>query len=207
MFERFTNRARQVVVRAQEEARLLRHNYIGTEHLLLGLLANGEGTAARALNDLGVTLDGARQKVVDIVGVGQQPAQVSGHIPFKSSAKKVLELSLREALQLGHNYIGTEHILLGLIREGDDVAVQVLASLGKDLTAVRAHVISFAPPPGGLPGATAIPAAGARVAERLSSGRRSGIVAALEDISAAGEHRGASRYREARWRHRDDRRC
>ena len=115
MFERFTDRARRVVVLAQEEARLLNHNYIGTEHILLGLIHEGEGVAARALESLGINLDGVRHEVVEIIGQGEQAP--SGHIPFTPRAKKVLELSLREALQLGHNYIGTEHILLGLIRE------------------------------------------------------------------------------------------
>ncbi len=143
MFERFTNRARRVVVLAQEEARILRHNYIGTEHLLLGILAEGEGTAFRALDELGLTLESARQQVEGIIGTGQNA--LSGHIPFTPRAKKVLELSLREALQLGHNYIGTEHILLGIIREGDGVAAQVLTRLGDDLSVVRMHVIRLAP--------------------------------------------------------------
>ena len=116
MFERFTDRARRVVVLAQEEARLLNHNYIGTEHILLGLIHEGEGVAARGLESLGINLEAVRSQVVEIIGQGSQAP--SGHIPFTPRAKKVLELSLREALQLGHNYIGTEHILLGLIREG-----------------------------------------------------------------------------------------
>ena len=124
MFERFTDRARRVVVLAQEEARMLNHNYIGTEHILLGLIHEGEGVAAKALESLGISLDAVRQQVEEIIGQGQQAP--SGHIPFTPRAKKVLELSLREALQLGHNYIGTEHILLGLIREGEGVAAQVL---------------------------------------------------------------------------------
>ena len=111
MFERFTDRARRVVVLAQEEARMLNHNYIGTEHILLGLIHEGEGVAAKALESLGISLEGVRQQVEEIIGQGQQAP--SGHIPFTPRAKKVLELSLREALQLGHNYIGTEHILLG----------------------------------------------------------------------------------------------
>src|SRR3989440_511155 len=126
MFERFTDRARRVVVLAQEEARMLNHNYIGTEHILLGLIHEGEGVAAKALESLGISLDAVRQQVEEIIGQGQQAP--SGHIPFTPRAKKVLELSLREALQLGHNYIGTEHILLGLIREGEGVAAQVLVS-------------------------------------------------------------------------------
>src|SRR5256885_1194699 len=134
MFERFTDRARRVVVLAQEEARMLNHNYIGTEHILLGLIHEGEGVAAKALESLGISLEGVRQQVEEIIGQGQQAP--SGHIPFTPRAKKVLELSLREALQLGHNYIGTEHILLGLIREGEGVAAQVLVKLGAGKTAV-----------------------------------------------------------------------
>jgi len=141
MFERFTDRARRVVVLAQDEARRLDHNYIGTEHLLLGLIHEGEGVAARALESLGISLAAVRQQVEEIIGRGQQ-AQ-SGHIPFTPRAKKVLELSLRESLQLGHNYIGTEHILLGLLREGDGVAAQVLVRLGADLNRVRQEVIEL----------------------------------------------------------------
>jgi ATP-dependent Clp protease ATP-binding subunit ClpC len=139
MFERFTDRARRVVVLAQEEARMLNHNYIGTEHILLGLIHEGEGVAAKALESLGISLEAVRQQVEEIIGQGQQAP--SGHIPFTPRAKKVLELSLREALQLGHNYIGTEHILLGLLREGDGVAAQVLVALGADLNRVRQQVI------------------------------------------------------------------
>src|SRR6266513_2773925 len=141
MFERFTDRARRVVVLAQEEARMLNHNYIGTEHILLGLIHEGEGVAAKALESLGISLDAVRQQVEEIIGQGQQAP--SGHIPFTPRAKKVLELSLREALQLGHNYIGTEHILLGLIREGEGVAAQVLQKLGADLNRVRQQVIQL----------------------------------------------------------------
>jgi ATP-dependent Clp protease ATP-binding subunit ClpC len=141
MFERFTDRARRVVVLAQEEARMLNHNYIGTEHILLGLIHEGEGVAAKALESLGISLEAVRQQVEEIIGQGQQAP--SGHIPFTPRAKKVLELSLREALQLGHNYIGTEHILLGLIREGDGVAAQVLVKLGADLNRVRQQVIQL----------------------------------------------------------------
>ena len=142
MFERFTDRARRVVVLAQAEARDLDHNYVGTEHILLGLLREGEGVAARALSSLGISLDAVRHRVEEIIGRGQQPA-ASGHIPFTPRAKKVMELSLREALQLGHDYIGTEHILLGLIREGDGVAAQVLIRLGADLNRVRHQVIAL----------------------------------------------------------------
>ena len=141
MFERFTDRARRVVVLAQEEARLLNHNYIGTEHILLGLIHEGEGVAAKALESLGISLESVREQVQEIIGQGQQSP--SGHIPFTPRAKKVLELSLREALQLGHNYIGTEHILLGLIREGEGVAAQVLIKLGADLNRVRQQVLQL----------------------------------------------------------------
>ncbi|MDQ2756689.1 MAG: ATP-dependent Clp protease ATP-binding subunit [Actinomycetota bacterium] len=141
MFERFTDRARRVVVLAQEEARLLNHNYIGTEHILLGLIHEGEGLAAKALENLDISLQAVREQVQDIIGQGQQAA--TGHIPFTPRAKKVLEYSLREGLQLGHTYIGTEHILLGLIREGEGVAAQVLVKLGADLNKVRQQVIQL----------------------------------------------------------------
>ncbi|CAB4579444.1 unannotated protein [freshwater metagenome] len=141
MFERFTDRARRVVVLAQEEARMLNHNYIGTEHILLGLIHEGEGVAAKALESMTISLEAVRSQVEEIIGQGQQAP--SGHIPFTPRAKKVLELSLREALQLGHNYIGTEHILLGLIREGEGVAAQVLIKLGADLARVRQQVIQL----------------------------------------------------------------
>ena len=142
MFERFTERSRRVVMLAQQEARMLNHNYIGTEHILLGLIHEGEGVAAKALESLGISLDAVRQQVEEIIGQGQQAP--SGHIPFTPRAKMVLELSLREALQLGQEYIGTEHILLGLIREGDGVAAQVLVKLGADLNRVRQQVIQLA---------------------------------------------------------------
>ena len=141
MFERFTDRARRVVVLAQEEARLLNHAYIGTEHILLGLIHEGEGVAAKALESLSISLEAVRSQVEEIIGQGG--SSPSGHIPFTPRAKKVLELSLREALQLGHNYIGTEHILLGLIREGEGVAAQVLVKLGADLSRVRQQVIQL----------------------------------------------------------------
>ena len=141
MFERFTDRARRVVVLAQEEARILNHNYIGTEHILLGMIHEGEGVAASALESLGISLTAVRSQVEEIIGRGQ--AAPTGHIPFTPRAKKVLEFSLREALQLGHNYIGTEHILLGLIREGEGVAAQVLQKLGADLNRVRQQVIQL----------------------------------------------------------------
>jgi ATP-dependent Clp protease ATP-binding subunit ClpA len=141
MFERFTDRARRVVVLAQQEARMLDHNYIGTEHILLGLIHEGQGVAARALESLGISLQAVRQQVEEIIGRGQQPP--SGHIPFTPRAKKVLELSLRESKQLGQDYIGTEHILLGLIHEGHGVAAQVLVKLGADLNRVRQQVIQL----------------------------------------------------------------
>jgi len=141
MFERFSQRARRVVVLAQEEARILNHNYIGTEHILLGLIREGEGLAARALESLGISLEAVRQQVEQIIGRGQQAP--SGHVPFTPRAKKVLELSLREAKALGHNYIGPEHILLGLIREGSGVAAQVLVKLGADLNRVRHQVVQL----------------------------------------------------------------
>jgi ATP-dependent Clp protease ATP-binding subunit ClpC len=141
LFERFTDRARRVVVLAQEEARLLNHSYIGTEHILLGLIHEGEGVAAKALESLAISLEAVRAQVEEIIGQGG--SSPSGHIPFTPRAKKVLELSLREALQLGHNYIGTEHILLGLLREGEGVATQVLVKLGADLGRVRQQVIQL----------------------------------------------------------------
>ena len=141
MFERFTDRARRVVVLAQEEARLLDHGYIGTEHLLLGLIHEGDGVAVKALESLGISLEAVRQQVEAIIGRGQQAP--SGHIPFTPRAKTVLELSLREAGQLGHDYIGTEHILLGLVREGDGVAAQVLVRLGADPNRVRQQVLQL----------------------------------------------------------------
>jgi ATP-dependent Clp protease ATP-binding subunit ClpA len=141
MFERFTDRARRMVVLAQEEARLLNHNYIGTEHLLLGMAHEGQGVAAAALESLGISLEAVRAQVEEIIGQGQRAP--TGHIPFTPRAKKVLELSLRESKQLGHNYIGTEHILLGLIREGEGVAAQVLIRLGADLSRARGQVIEL----------------------------------------------------------------
>jgi hypothetical protein len=139
MFERFTDRARGVIVLAQEEARARNHNYLGTEHILLAIIREGEGVAAKVLESLGISLDAVRQQVEGIIGQGQQAPPA--HIPFTPRAKKVLELSLREAVQLGHRYIGTEHLLLGLIREGDGVAAQVLVKLGAALDRVRQQVI------------------------------------------------------------------
>ena len=141
MFERFTDRARHVVVLAQQEARMLNHNYIGTEHLLLGLIHEGEGIAAQVLESLGISLQAVRRQVEEIIGEGQQAPP--GDIPFTPRTKKVLELSLREARALDHHYVGTEHILLGLIREGEGVAAQVLADLGADLSRVRQQVIEL----------------------------------------------------------------
>jgi hypothetical protein len=179
MFERFTDRARRVVVLAQEEAKMLDHDYVGTEHILLGLIHEGEGVAAKALESLGISLDAVRQQVEEIIGRGQQAP--SGHLPFTPRAKKVLELSLRESLQLGHDYIGTEHILLGLIREGDGVAAQVLVKLGADPNLVR-QVIELnsgqQPRPGPLPPREGVPLS--EVPTRLD---------AVEDRLAAVEQR------------------
>jgi ATP-dependent Clp protease ATP-binding subunit ClpC len=141
MFERFTDRARLVVILAQKEARLLNHNYIGTEHILLGLIREGEGVAAKSLESLGISLEGVRSQVEEIAGRGEEAP--SSHIPFTPRTKKVLELGLREAQQLGHNDIGTEHILLGLVREGNGIAAQVLVDLGAELTRVREQVIQL----------------------------------------------------------------
>jgi ATP-dependent Clp protease ATP-binding subunit ClpC len=141
MFERFDQRARRVVARAREEAKILNHNYIGTEHILLGLTHEGEGVAARALESLGTSLAAVRQQVEEIIGQGQQAP--SGHMPFTKGAKLALELSLRESLQFNHGSIGGEHILLGLIREGDGVAAQVLVKLGADLNQMRQQVVQL----------------------------------------------------------------
>ncbi|MDG4832544.1 ATP-dependent Clp protease ATP-binding subunit [Solwaraspora sp. WMMD1047] len=191
MFERFTDRARRVVVLAQEEARMLNHNYIGTEHILLGLIHEGEGVAAKALESLGISLEGVRQQVEEIIGQGQQAP--SGHIPFTPRAKKVLELSLREALQLGHNYIGTEHILLGLIREGEGVAAQVLVKLGADLNRVRQQVNQLlAGDQGGQPATPGRPAApspsavldqfGINLTQRARDGRLDPVIGREREI-------------------------
>jgi ATP-dependent Clp protease ATP-binding subunit ClpC len=141
MFERFTDRARCVVVLGQEESRTLRHNYIGTEHLLAGLIHEGEGVAYKALESLGVTVEALRNQIMSIIGEGV--SSPSGHIPFTPRCKKVLELSLREALSLGHSYIGTEHMLLGLIDEGEGIACQILIKLGVELNDVRSRVIAM----------------------------------------------------------------
>jgi ATP-dependent Clp protease ATP-binding subunit ClpC len=176
VFERFTDRARRVVVLAQEEARLLNHNYIGTEHILLGLIHEGEGVAAKALESLGISLEAVRNQVEEIIGQGG--SSPSGHIPFTPRAKKVLELSLREALQLGHNYIGTEHILLGLIREGEGVAAQVLVKLGADLSRVRQQVIQllsgYSGPAGSGSGGSGKETAGASSGQATDQASQSG---------------------------------
>ena len=150
MFERFTDRARRAIVLAQDEARMLNHNYIGTEHILLGLIHEGEGVAAKALESTGISLKAVREQIEDMLGPGQHA--LTGHIPFTSRAKKVLELSMRESLQLDHPYIGTEHILLGLIREGEGVAANVLIKLGTPLQQARERVFQLlhASPGGGL---------------------------------------------------------
>ena len=148
MFERFTERAKQVVVLAQEEARALKHNYIGTEHILLGLLREEEGLAARVLESLDVTVEEVRAQVARIIGPGDEPI-VSGQIPFTPRAKKVLELSLREALSLKHNYIGTEHILLGLVRENEGVAARILVDFDADAETIRNEIMRVLSGPGG----------------------------------------------------------
>ena len=150
MFERFTDRARRVVVLAQEEARMLSHNYIGTEHILLGLIHEGEGVAAKALESLDISLEAVRAQVEEIIGQGG--SSPSGHIPFTPRAKKVLELSLREALRLGHRYIGTEHLLLGLVREGEGMAATILVRHGAGLDEVRRLVIDALRGPGDASG-------------------------------------------------------
>jgi hypothetical protein len=200
MFERFTDRARRVVVLAQDEARSLRHTYIGTEHLLLGLLREGEGLACAALEALGIRIDAVRREVEQIIGLGASEQEESGHIPFTPRAKKVLELSLREALQIGHDYIGTEHILLGLLREGHGVAVQIMRRLGSEPHVVRQQVIREMHGEGGAPTSAA---AGSATVRSLSvpvpgmSGRRERTVltgfrsqlAAIEARLAAVEKR------------------
>jgi ATP-dependent Clp protease ATP-binding subunit ClpC len=185
MFERFTDRARRVVVFAQDEARGLNHNWIGTEHLLLAVIREGQGVGAKALESMQISLDAARQQVESIIGRGQEPVG-DGHIAFTPRAKKVLELSLREALQLGHNYIGTEHILLGLIREGDGVAALVLVNLGSDLNRARQQVIQLLH---GYQGRrTSIATIGEELADRLASmaARLAVIERRLGDATAEG---------------------
>ena len=172
LFERFTDRARRVVVLAQEEARLLNHSYIGTEHILLGLIHEGEGVAAKSLESLSISLEAVRAQVEEIIGQGG--SSPSGHIPFTPRAKKVLELSLREALQLGHNYIGTEHILLGLLREGEGVATQVLVKLGADLGKVRQQVIQLLSGYQGPAAKGDAPSAGAGAGNKEEAGEKGG---------------------------------
>jgi ATP-dependent Clp protease ATP-binding subunit ClpC len=184
MFERFTDRARRVVVLAQVEARALDHNYIGTEHILLGMLSEGEGVAARALQELGISLDVIRQRVEETIGRGSHPQ--AGHIPFTPRAKKVLELSLRESLQLGHEYIGTEHVLLGLVREGEGIAAQVLTGLGATMDRVRHQVIEILRE--GLPASEQVPGGEQvhRSSVRLvgSSAQLDEVLERLDDIAA-----------------------
>jgi ATP-dependent Clp protease ATP-binding subunit ClpC len=180
MFERFTDQARRVVVLAQEEARLLGHGYIGTEHVLLGLLAEGDGLAAQALAALEVSLDAAREQVAEIIGKGS--GQPGGHIPFTPRTKKVLELSLREAQRLGDSYIGTEHILLGMAREGEGVGVQVMDRLGASKDRVLAQVLmTKRAAPGEEPGPAAGPMRSAQVVSR--AGLRE-VMSRLDEISA-----------------------
>ena len=158
MFERFTERARQVVVLAQDEARALKHNYIGTEHILLGLLREEEGLAARVLEQLDITVEEVRAQVARIVGQGDEVT--TGQIPFTPRAKKVLELALREALSLGHNYIGTEHILLGLVRENEGVAARILLDFDADAEKIRNEIIRMLSGPGRRQSGSGTPAAG-----------------------------------------------
>jgi ATP-dependent Clp protease ATP-binding subunit ClpC len=170
MVERFTDRARKVVVLAQEVVRMLNHDYVGTEHILLGLIREGQGVAAKALESLGIRREAVRQQVEEIIGQGQQAP--AGHLPFPPRATKVLELSSREALQLGHHYIGTEHILLGLVREGEDAATRVLVERGADLNRVRQHVLALLHRSGGeeMETARAAPRPGPARADRANAG-------------------------------------
>ena len=170
MFERFTERARQVVVLAQDEARALKHNYIGTEHILLGLLREEEGLAARVLESLDITVEEVRVKVAEIVGEGEEVT--TGQIPFAPRAKKVLELSLREALSLGHNYVGTEHILLGLVRENEGVAARILLDFDADAELVRNTLIRMLSGPGRRPESVAWEPPTMRAAPRAGSAMR-----------------------------------
>ncbi len=182
MFERFTDQARRVVVLAQEEARRLDHNYIGTEHILLGLIREGDGIAAKTLESLEISLDAVRQKVEDIIGHGKKTP--SGHIPFTPRSKKVLELSLRESLELRHDYIGTEHVLLGLIREGEGVAARVLRDLGAQLTAVRERVLELMreSPPESSPPSSPIHRAGTLVQLGEILQRLDALANRMEDV-------------------------
>jgi len=184
MFERFTDRARRVIVLAQNEARSLDHDCVGTEHILLALVEEGTGVGARALEAMQISTATVREKVEEITGRGQVPPR-KGHIPFTPAAKKVLEFSLREALQLGHTYIGTEHILLGLVREGEGVAGQVLVGLGADLNRTRQLVIEILT---GRHQSEAVPVAGADLRDRLASvaARLALIERRLRDVAAGG---------------------
>jgi Clp amino terminal domain, pathogenicity island component len=183
MFERFTDRARRVVVLAQEEARLLNHNYIGTEHILLGLIHEGEGVAAQALESLGISLEAVRAEVGEIIGRGDE--RPAAHIPFTPRAKKVLELSLREALELGHNYIGTEHILLGLVREGQGVAAQVLVKQGAGLEQVRQAVVQLLSGSAGGPVAAGMsPLGQVRLSQRAAAAMVAGGPGVYQDEPA-----------------------
>jgi Clp amino terminal domain, pathogenicity island component/UvrB/uvrC motif len=188
MFERFTDRARRVVVLAQEEARMLDHNHIGTEHILLGLIHEGQGIAASALQSLGISLEAVRQQVEQIIGRGEQAP--SGHILFTPRAKTVLELSMRESHMLGHDYIGTEHILLGLIREGDGLAPQVLVRLGADLNRVRQQVIQLLHGQQGKEPASSKDAPGAPRVGRGPPGAASGRTAVESRLSAIEQRAG-----------------
>ena len=192
MFERFTERARQVVVLAQEEARTLKHNYIGTEHILLGLLREEEGLAARVLESLDITVERVRAQVVRIVGSGEEVT--SGQIPFTPRAKKVLELALREALSLGHNYIGTEHILLGLVRENEGVAARILLDFDADSEKIRNEVIRMLSGPGGRRSGGQGQGAGAR--GRRSAGRGQEVLEAARPVRPQPHE--ARRRRQAR---------
>jgi ATP-dependent Clp protease ATP-binding subunit ClpC len=185
MFKRFTDRARRVVVFAQDEARGLNHNWIGTEHLLLAVLREGQGVGAKALESMQISLEATRQQVESIIGRGQNPVG-DAHIPFTPRAKKVLELSLHESLQLGHDYVGTEHIVLGLIREGDGVAAQVLVKLGADLNRVRQQVIQLLTGHQSRPTATAT--IGDELGDRLAAmaARLAAIERKLGDAAASG---------------------
>jgi ATP-dependent Clp protease ATP-binding subunit ClpA len=181
LFEKFTERARQVVVLAQEESRALKHTYIGTEHILLGLLREHEGAAAHVLHSLGVTIDGVREQVIEIVGHGEEPT--SGQIPFTPRAKKVLELSLRESLNLGHTYIGTEHILLGLNRENEGVATHILLHFDANADTIRTTTLETLAGSGGRWSADVKPAAGRRLRYTIDQAWLPGLGGVLNDLA------------------------
>ena len=195
MFERFTERARQVVVLAQEEARILKHNYIGTEHILLGLLREEEGLAARVLESLDITVERVRAQVVRIVGSGEEVT--SGQIPFTPRAKKVLELALREALSLGHNYIGTEHILLGLVRENEGVAARILLDFDADSEKIRNEVIRMLSGPGGRQRGAGQGGARARARSPRSCSTSSGATSPSSPPRASSTRSSAARPRSS----------